>query len=92
MVVQAQAARLGVERGSADAASSIETIESTGREALTQMRRLLGVLRHEDDQIALAPQPTLRRVESLVDQARERGLEVRLDAADVNEICRPVST
>lgn len=84
MVVQAQAARLGVQRGSADAASSIEAIETTGREALTQMRRLLGVLRHDDDGIALAPQPTLRRVGTLVEQARERGLEVELDAAGVS--------
>ena len=57
MVVQAQAARRSVERGRDDASSSIEVIETTGREALTQMRRLLGVLRHEDDGAALAPQP-----------------------------------
>ena len=89
MVVQAQAARLGVQRGSADAGSSIETIETTGREALTQMRRLLGVLRHEDDRIALAPQPSLRRVDVLVEQARARGLEVRLAAADIAESLPP---
>jgi signal transduction histidine kinase len=89
MVVQAQAARLGVQRGSADAASSIEAIETTGREALTQMRRLLGVLRHDDERIALAPQPTLRRVDVLVEQARARGLDVTLSAADVAEHLPP---
>ena len=78
-VVQAGAARRGVERGRADAASSIEAIEATGREGLMQMRRLLGVLRQEDDGAALAPQPTLRRVAGLVEQARQHGLEVHVD-------------
>ena len=64
MVVQAQAARRGVERGRDDAAASIEAIEVTGREALTQMRRLLGVLRHEDERrradAAAVPAPDRR--------------------------------
>ena len=89
MVVQAQAARLGVERGRTDAASSIEAIELTGREALNEMRRLLGVLRHEDSGIALSPQPTLRRVDGLVTQARERGLDVRLDSSGVTSELPP---
>lgn len=83
MVVQAAAARRGVERGRPDAASSIEAIETTGREALNQMRHLLGVLRQEDDGAALAPQPTLRRLADLGEQARAIGLEVHFDASGV---------
>ena len=37
-------------------------VENTGREALTEMRRLLGVLRREDEELALAPQPSLAHV------------------------------
>jgi signal transduction histidine kinase len=84
MVVQAQAAARSVERGRGDAAGSIEAIEVTGREALTQMRRLLGVLRQEDEGAALAPQPSLRRHETLVVQARARGLDARLDAGGID--------
>ena len=81
MVVQAQAAARLVERERPGAADSIESIEDTGREALNELRRLLGVLRSgedEEDGLALAPQPTLRRVDTLVEQARARGLEISL--------------
>ena len=39
---------------------------ATGREALTELRRLLGVLRREDEELALAPQPSLAHVDALV--------------------------
>ena len=35
-------------------------VEATGREGLTEIRRLLGVLRRDDEETALAPQPCLR--------------------------------
>jgi signal transduction histidine kinase len=69
MVVQAGAAR----RRTGDAA--LEVVEGTGREALTDLRRLGGVLRREDDP-PLAPQPTLAGVCSLVRGVRVAGLEV----------------
>jgi signal transduction histidine kinase len=53
-------------------------IESTGREALTELRRLLGVLRRGDEELALAPQPSLRRVDALVERSRAAGLDVDL--------------
>jgi signal transduction histidine kinase len=71
MVVQAGAAR----RRTGDAA--LEVVEGTGREALTELRRLGGVLRREDDS-PLAPQPTLAGVCSLVRGVRVQGLEVHL--------------
>jgi signal transduction histidine kinase len=79
MVVQAQAARRGVERGRDDAAASIEAIELTGREALGEMRRLLGVLRNDDEHVALAPQPSLRSIDELVETARGLGIDVHID-------------
>jgi signal transduction histidine kinase len=42
------------------------------------MRRLLGLLRESDAELALAPQPSLARLDALVDQVREAGLPVEL--------------
>jgi signal transduction histidine kinase len=57
---------------------ALEIIEQTGREALAEMRRLVGVLRRPEEGPALAPQPSLEHVEKLVSQAREAGLPVKL--------------
>ncbi|HET6849628.1 MAG TPA: histidine kinase [Gaiellales bacterium] len=56
----------------------LETIERTGRSALTETRRLLGMLRSEEDD-PLAPQPRLRDVPLLIGQVREAGLPVELE-------------
>jgi signal transduction histidine kinase len=53
-------------------------VEQAGREALAEMRRLVGVLRRPEEAPALAPQPSLQHVERLVEQAREAGLPVQL--------------
>jgi signal transduction histidine kinase len=53
-------------------------VERTGREALAEMRRMVGVLRRPEEAPALAPQPSLEHVERLVEQAREAGLPVEL--------------
>jgi signal transduction histidine kinase len=53
-------------------------VERTGREALAEMRRMVGVLRRPEEAPALAPQPSLEHVDRLVDQAREAGLPVEL--------------
>jgi len=57
---------------------ALQIIEQTGREALAEMRRLVGVLRRPEEAPALAPQPSLEHVEKLVSQARESGLPVKL--------------
>jgi signal transduction histidine kinase len=76
MVVQAQAGpRLPDEERVRDAFGSIET---TGREALVELRRLLGVLRGGEEHAATAPQPGLASIEALVEQVREAGLRVDL--------------
>jgi signal transduction histidine kinase len=77
MVVQAEAVpRLLAADEPEQAEQAFAAIEETGRDALAEMRRLLGVLRREGDRPELAPQPGLGRLESLVERARESGLEV----------------
>jgi signal transduction histidine kinase len=53
-------------------------VERTGREALAEMRRMVGVLRRPEEAPALAPQPSLEHVDRLVEQTREAGLPVEL--------------
>ena len=53
-------------------------IESSGRDALVELRRLLGILRSEDEQLAIGPQPGLGSLQSLVEQMRTSGLPVGL--------------
>jgi signal transduction histidine kinase len=80
MVVQAGGARRILERDPARAIAAAEQIERTGREALAEMRRLLGVLHGDDDEhAARAPQPTMAAVGGLVERAREAGLPVELE-------------
>ncbi|MFL5846810.1 MAG: sensor histidine kinase [Solirubrobacteraceae bacterium] len=78
MVVQAGAARRLVKAGDPRASDAIRAVEDGGREALDELRRLLGVLRHDDHDLALAPQPSLSRVGALVAQMREAGMDVQL--------------
>jgi signal transduction histidine kinase len=54
-------------------------VERTGREALAEMRRVVGALRDPDGGPALAPQPSLSRIDTLVAHARETGLPVDLE-------------
>lgn len=54
------------------------SIETTGKEALVELRRLLGILRTGDDQLAVGPQPGLDSLESLVEQVRQAGLRIEL--------------
>jgi signal transduction histidine kinase len=53
-------------------------IESSGREGLVELRRMLGILRSEDEQLAIGPQPGLASLQSLVEQVRASGLPVEL--------------
>ncbi len=79
MVVQAAAARRVVERNPGDAAAALEAIETTGRESLTEMRRVLGVLRGDDDTTDLAPAPGLDDFGRLLQQCEDAGLPVDLE-------------
>jgi signal transduction histidine kinase len=77
MVVQAGGARR-ILRSDAEAAhSTLLSLEETGREALSELRRLLGVLRI--DGASLAPQPSLGDIQRLIDDMRSVGLDVTLE-------------
>ena len=76
MVVQADGAAYALRADPDRAAVALQAIAGTGRQALTEMRRLLGVLRSADEQAALAPMPGLGELRELLDQARAAGLEV----------------
>jgi len=78
MVVQASGARRLAERDPDRAGEAFLAVETSGREALTEIRRLLGVLRRDDEEIALAPQPSLRHVGSLLRKVEAAGLPVEL--------------
>jgi signal transduction histidine kinase len=74
IVVQADGARYAAAKDPDVAVGTLATIASTGRESLTEMRRLLGLLR--DGDTGVAPQPGLDDVRHLVEEARTAGMEV----------------
>lgn len=77
MVIQAQGARRMVEDDPGAAAEAADLIGRTGRDALTELRRLFGPVRHGEGE-DLDGQPGLRRLGALVSRAREAGLPVTL--------------
>ncbi|GAA4303218.1 sensor histidine kinase [Streptomyces venetus] len=78
MVVQADGAAYVLDAAPDQAKKALETISSTGRQALAEMRRLLGVLRTGEHQEAgeYVPQPDVQQIEDLVEQCRGHGLPV----------------
>ncbi|NLF03532.1 MAG: sensor histidine kinase [Actinomycetales bacterium] len=83
MVAQADGGRYAGAAEPAAATHALETIAETGRAALADMRRLLGVLRDDDadsdgEHRALAPQPASGDLYALVEQVRASGLRVSL--------------
>ena len=79
MVIQAGGARRILDRDPARAVAAAALIERAGREALTEMRHLLGLLHAEDGPADYAPQPTLAKLDALVERARAAGLPVELE-------------
>ncbi|MFI6978819.1 sensor histidine kinase [Embleya sp. NPDC050154] len=78
IVVQADGASRAIATSPDKAREALETIAKTGREALVEMRRLLGVLRAQNETEGLVPQPSLRHLDDLVDQVGRAGLSVRV--------------
>ena len=79
IVVQADGAAYAVRSQPDLAQRAVETISATGREALTELRRLLGVLRSEDATGELTPQPGTQSLSDLAERVRAVGLPVRLE-------------
>jgi signal transduction histidine kinase len=79
MGVLATGSRRTLHRDPAAADEALATIEETGRTALRELRRLLDVLRTEQEPAGeLAPQPGLAHLAGLIEQVREAGLPVTL--------------
>jgi signal transduction histidine kinase len=79
MVSQARSAKSAIMRGGERARSSIEAIETIGRQTLVDMRRLLEVLRRVDrTRSDLSAQPGLRDLATLVDEVSAEDLQVTL--------------
>ena len=76
MVVQADGAAFALDTEPEQARAALGAISRTGRQALAEMRRLLGVLRTGDVPAELAPQPGVSQVGDLLEQARAAGLPV----------------
>ena len=79
ITVESEAARLTSPKISKDAAGRFEAIASTAREALTETRRLLGVLREDTaDTADRSPPPGLDELDSLIEKAEATGTPIRL--------------
>lgn len=79
MTVQAGAVRRLLRADQEKERQALETVEATGREALTEMRRLVGLLREQGAMPEFAPQPGLGTIESLLEGVRAAGLPVELE-------------
>lgn len=76
IVLQAGAERVNLPTGSDSTDAALRSIERTGREALGEMRRLVGMLREEGEEAALVPRPSLDHLDVLIEQTRKAGLPV----------------
>jgi signal transduction histidine kinase len=74
MVVQASAAQRVITSNPDAAKEALAAIETTGRESLIEMRRMLGVLRDADTETELSPQPELTNFEALSQHCRDSGI------------------
>jgi signal transduction histidine kinase len=79
IVVQADGAAYAVRSQPDLAERAVQTISATGREALTELRRLLGVLRSEEAAGELTPLPGTQSLAELAERVRAVGLPVRLE-------------
>ena len=77
MVLQVGAVRHRMPQGAADR-EALHNVEHAGRTALAEMRRLLGAMRRDDDELDLTPQPGLDMLPGLLEDVRAAGLDVRL--------------
>src|SRR4051794_25575491 len=78
MVLQAGAAEQVLTTAPERARESLVTIQDTGREAIVELRRMLGLLRDPVEDASLAPQPSVDRLDALLEQVRAAGLPVEL--------------
>jgi signal transduction histidine kinase len=77
MTLQAQGGARMLDSEPEESRRAFAAIEETGRRSLVEMRRLLGVLRRNED-LPLSPQPSLSQLEELIEQVRSAGLSVNV--------------
>ncbi|MFB7915309.1 sensor histidine kinase [Streptomyces sp. NPDC056061] len=75
VAIQAEAAPYRVENPPPELEQAFVTIRENAVSALTELRRVLGVVRADDQEVPDAPQPTLAQLDRLLDNVREAGLE-----------------
>ncbi|MCX4748293.1 sensor histidine kinase [Kitasatospora sp. NBC_01287] len=91
MIVQADGAAYVMDNSPQQAKEALATIASTGRQALVEMRRLLGVLRTADAAHEYVPQPGVEELPDLLDQVRTAGLPVEFSTSgEARELPRGV--
>jgi len=78
MTVQAAAAGRVLDHDPDKAAEALKAIEEAGHDALAEMRRLLGLLRTEEQPANRSPQPGLQRLDGLAEQMAEAGLSIEV--------------
>jgi signal transduction histidine kinase len=78
MVVQAAAAEQVLKLDPERAVDPLRSVQETGRQALVEMSRLLGLLRADSEELGFAPQPRLDELDALLAQVRGAGLPVEL--------------
>jgi signal transduction histidine kinase len=83
MGVQASAARHVLTRDPDKAAGALRHIESSSREAVEELQRLLGFLRNEETIDSIDPQPSLARITELIEAGEQGGLRITTDLSDV---------
>lgn len=77
VILQSRGGRRSLATDPAEAEDAFDTIERTSTQALGEMRRLIGLLRSEDD-APFSPQPSLERIEALAEELRGSGLPVEV--------------
>ncbi len=78
MVLQVGAVRHGMPETQAEHRQALENVERAGRNALAEMRRLLGAMRRDDEHPELVPNPGLASLDGLLEDVRAAGLPVAL--------------
>jgi signal transduction histidine kinase len=86
MIALADGASFAIEHDPQRAEHAMRTASRTGRQVLTEMRGLLGVLREHHQHAGLAPQPGLNELDELLTDVRTAGLPVSYEVAGRPEI------
>jgi signal transduction histidine kinase len=81
MVVQAGGVRGMLKPAQQEERAALAAVESTGRQAMAELRRMLGILRGGADAVGLEPPPRLAHVDRLVEQVSRTGVHVELEVA-----------